>query len=129
VIGATASSLDPDGGLDADRLELERAALDGLGSRADLREHELDVDPPVLGHERRQPSGGLRELALAADAVPTPGLVPGDGHVDEALEEVLLRGVGGAPGQLELLVRGEELAVADQLEPALEIAIRRRRRP
>jgi hypothetical protein len=46
--------------------------------------------------------------------------------VDEALEEVALGGVGGAPGILEHLVRGEELAAPDQLETAREPRLRRR---
>ena len=57
------------------------------------------------------------------------GRVPRDCDVDQPLEEVLLRRLRGAPRQLDLLVRGEELASADRFEPALEIAIRRRRRP
>jgi hypothetical protein len=39
--------------------------------------------------------------------------------VDEALEEVLLGWLGGAPRVLERLVRREELPPADQLQPAL----------
>jgi hypothetical protein len=45
--------------------------------------------------------------------------------VDEALEEVLLGRVGGAPGVLERLVGGEELAGARELEPAREISRQR----
>jgi hypothetical protein len=33
------------------------------------------------------------------------------------LEEVALVRLGGAPGILQLLVRGEELAPADQIQP------------
>jgi len=59
-------------------------------------------------------------LPLAADAVAAAGLVPRDGDVDEALEEVaLLR--PGSPGVLELLVRGEELAAADQFQAGGEV--------
>ena len=72
-----------------------------------------------------EPAGGLLQLPLAADAVAAAGLVPGDGHVDEALEEVALLVGSRAPGVLELLVGGEELAAADQVETALEL----RRRP
>jgi hypothetical protein len=36
--------------------------------------------------------------------------------VDEALEEVPVRGRGRAPYELQLLVRGEVLAAADQPE-------------
>ena len=103
--------------------------MDGCRCRLDLREHGRDVHAAVRGRERAEPPGRLRELALAADAPPAPGLVPGDGDVDEALEEVLLRGVGGAPRQLQLFVRGEELSGADQLEPAPEVALKPRPRP
>ena len=57
---------------------------------------------------------GLRQLPLAADAAAPSGLVPGDGDVDETLEEVLLCVVGRAPRELELLVRGEVLAPPDE---------------
>jgi hypothetical protein len=40
--------------------------------------------------------------------------------VDEALQEVALLGRRGAPRALELLVRGEVLAAADQLDAALK---------
>jgi hypothetical protein len=69
---------------------------------------------------RREPPSRLLELACAADTVAAVGLVPGDGHVDEALEEVTLPGLGGPPRRLELLVRREVLAAADQLDPARE---------
>lgn len=115
--------------LNADASEFEHARTDRFGGRLDLREHRRDVDAAVLGRERGEPSGCLLELALAADTVPATRLVPRDGDVDQPLEEVLFRRLRGAPRQLELLVRGEELAAADQVEPVLEIAIRRRRRP
>ena len=44
---------------------------------------------------------GFLELALAADLVAAAGLVPGDDHVHEALEEVALLGLGRAPGELD----------------------------
>ena len=66
----------------------------------------------MAGRERSEPPGGLLELALAADRVPAAGLVPGDGDVDEPLEEVLFGGVGCAPRVLERLVRLEVLAGA-----------------
>jgi hypothetical protein len=69
---------------------------------------------------RRQPAMCLLELAFAADLVVSACLVPGDGDVNQPLEEVALLGLGGTPCVLELLVRGEELAAADQLEAALE---------
>ena len=97
--------------------------------RRDLRQHGLDVDATMLGRKRREPSGRLLELPLAADAVPAPGLVPRDRDVDEALEEVLLGRLGCPPRELELLMRGEELAGPDQLEPAIEVALKPRPRP
>jgi hypothetical protein len=70
----------------------------------------------VLRRERAEPARGLDELPLAAGTVVAPGVVPGDGHMHEPLEEVLLLGLGGAPGELELLVRIEVLAAANQVE-------------
>ena len=61
-------------------------------------------------------AGGLRELPLAARTVPAAGVVPGDGDVDEALEEVLLRRLGRPPRLLQLLVRLEVVAAPDQIE-------------
>jgi hypothetical protein len=69
---------------------------------------------------RRESPLRLLELSLAAHPVAAAGLVPGDGDVNEALEEVALRRFGGAPGVLQLFVGGEELAGPDQLESALE---------
>ncbi len=68
----------------------------------------------------------LLELALAADAVAAAGLVPGDGDVDEPLEEVPLGRIGGSPHVFQHLVRGEVLAAVDQLEPLLELSLRGR---
>jgi hypothetical protein len=57
----------------------------------------------------------LLELALAADPVPAPDLVPRDRDVDEPLVEVALLRRRRPPCELELLVRGEELAAPNQL--------------
>jgi hypothetical protein len=70
----------------------------------------------VLGSEPSEPPRRLFELPLAARPVSATGVVPGDRHVDEALEEVLLRGVGRPPGVLQRFVRLEVFAAADQLE-------------
>jgi hypothetical protein len=83
-----------------------------------LQRHE--VDSPVGRRIRRQPATRFLQLALATDLVPAAGLVPGDGDVYEALEEVTFAGLGRAPGILQLFVGGEVLAVADQREAALE---------
>lgn len=69
----------------------------------------------MAGRERLQPADRLRELALRSDLASAARLVPRDRDVDEPLEEVALVGRRGAPGVLELLVRGEVLAGADQL--------------
>jgi hypothetical protein len=74
----------------------------------------------VLRGVGRQPPDRLLELALAADAIAAAGLIPGDRDVDEALQELALGRLGRSPRVLELLVRGEILAVADQLEPAFK---------
>ena len=73
--------------------------------------------------ERREPPLRLRQLALAAGAVAAAGLVPGDGHMDEALEEVLLRRLGRAPRVLERLVRLEVLPTPDLVEPTPQLRI------
>ena len=72
---------------------------------------------------RAEPSLRLLELALAADPVPAAGLVPRDGDVDEALVEVPLLWRRRAPRQLELLVRGEELAAPDELYALLKVRL------
>lgn len=72
---------------------------------------------------------GLLELALAADRVPAARLVPGDGDVDQPLEEVPFGRLGGTPDVLEHLVRREVLAGADQLEAALELGVSFKGRP
>jgi hypothetical protein len=64
----------------------------------------------MLRRERPEPPRRLLELPLGAGAPATTRLVPGDDDVYEALEEVLLRGLGCAPRVLEGLVRGEVLA-------------------
>lgn len=74
----------------------------------------------MRGRIRRQAPARLLELPLAAHTVTAAGLVPRDRDVNEPLQEVSLRRLGGSPGVLELLVRGEILAAADQLQPAVE---------
>ena len=76
--------------------------------------------------ERAETPRRLLELTLAANLVAASGLVPGDDDVDEPLEEVLLGRLGGPPGVLERLVRGEVLAGAGELEPAGEVRFHRR---
>ena len=76
----------------------------------------------MCGCVRRQTADRLRELTLGADPASAPGLIPGDRDVDEPLVEVPLRRLGRAPRELELLVRLEVAAGADQLHSALEFA-------
>ena len=102
------------------RLELERAALDPRSRPRDLLEQAGDVDAAVRRRVRREPARRLLELPRAAGPVPAAGLVPGDGDVDKALVEVPLLRRRPAPLELELLVRGEELAAANQVKAALE---------
>src|SRR6266550_3246338 len=70
--------------------------------------------------ERLEPTQRLGELPLGTDLAPAPGLVPGHRDVHQTLEEVTLLGGRRAPGILELLVRGEVLAGADQLDACLK---------
>ena len=79
----------------------------------------------MLWCELDEPPLGLRELTLAARAVAPARVVPGDCHVDEALEEVLLLRLSGAPGVLEGLVRLEVLASTDPLEPVPQPVVHR----
>ena len=98
---------------------MERAVLDRSGGGGDLRQHTIEIDAAMRRREWREPARRLLELTLAARPVAAARLVPRHGDVDEALEEVLLGWLGGAPRVLERLVRREELPPADQLQPAL----------
>ncbi len=84
-----------------------------------LPAHAGHVDPLMLGLVALEPAQSLLELPCRAHGVAAPRLVPGDRHVDEPLVEVPLLGSGGAPGELELLVRLEEPLGADVLESRL----------
>lgn len=97
-------------------MQLERVRLDYALGALDGDEDRRDVDATMFGGERTEPPSGLRELPLAAGAVPATGVVPGHGDMDEALEEVLLGRVGHPPGILERLVRLEVLPALDQIE-------------
>ena len=69
---------------------------------------------------RTEPARCFAELPLATGTVPAPRVVPGNGDVDEALQEVSLRLRRVPPLVLELLVRSEELAGGNQLEATVE---------
>jgi hypothetical protein len=86
---------------------------------AELGEQRIELDAAMSGRERLEPTQGLRELPLGADLASAPGLVPGNRDVHETLEEVPLFSRGRTPGVLELLVCGEVLARADQLDARL----------
>jgi hypothetical protein len=103
------------------RGKLERARGDDRLRPLDLSEHGTDVHAPMRRHERREAPCRLLELPLAADAVAAACLVPGNRDMDESLEEVAFSGLCRPPLELELLVRGEELAAADQIEAAEEV--------
>ncbi len=62
----------------------------------------------------------LLELSLGAGPVAAPGVEPGDGDMNEALQEISLAVRGVAPLVLELLVGLEVLACTDQFKSALE---------
>ena len=87
---------------------------------AQLREDRLQVEPAMRRRIRPESADRLRQLPFAADAPAAPRLVPRDRHVDETLEEIALFARRDAPGVLELLVRGEVLAAADQLDASLK---------
>jgi hypothetical protein len=96
--------------LESGRRELQRARFDGFAGGLQLHQQHGDVDAPVRGAVGREAPARLLELAFAADLVTAPGLVPGDRHVNEPLEEVALGRLGGTPRVFQLLVSAEELA-------------------
>ena len=86
----------------------------------ELDEQRRDFDAAVLWCVRPESAHRLLELAPAADLLAAPGLVPRHCHVHQPLQEVALGGLGGPPRVLELLVRGEVLALPDRIDTALE---------
>ena len=72
--------------------------------------------------ERPEPPLRLLELALESGAISTACLVPRDDDVHEPLEEVLLLGLGRAPGVLERLVRGEVLPAPREVKAEVQIS-------
>ena len=107
------------------RIEVERARGDAYLRRGHLREHSVDVDAAVGRGERREPPRRLLELAPRGDRPPAARLVPGDGDVDEPLEEISLLRSRRAPRLLELLVRLEVATGANLLQSALERSLHR----
>lgn len=74
----------------------------------------------MRGRIRLQPALGLLELEPASIGVTAPGLVPGDGDVDEPLEKVPLANRRRPPLVLQNLVGGEIRAGADQRHSLFE---------
>ena len=74
----------------------------------------------MRGTVRAETAGGLLELPFGARAIPVRGVVPGDRHVDEPLQEVPLRAGRIAPLVLERLVRVEPALGPHELESLLE---------
>ena len=99
---------------------MQVAARDERLRSGNRTQRRVDVDTPVARRVRTEPARRFFELAHAAGTHPAPGQVPGDGDVDEPLQEVSFLGRRLPPLVLELLVRGEELACGDQLETAVE---------
>jgi hypothetical protein len=93
----------------------------GKRGSLDLDEKVADVDPAMVRRVRTEPAHRLLELPLISGPISTAGVMPRDGDVDEALEEVALGWLGGAPEILQHLVGREVLPAVDQLEPALEL--------
>jgi len=79
----------------------------------------------MRGPIRSEASRRLLELTLAAGAIRPLCMQPCDGDVDEPLQEVAFAVRRFAPLVLELLVRLEVLACADQLQPTFETHRRR----
>jgi len=85
-----------------------------------VAEHGLDIDAAVARPVRPEPARGFLELALAPRPVAPARVVPGDGDVDESLEEIALGRRCVEPLLLELLVGFEVRLRADQVESAPE---------
>ena len=96
------------------------AASDESKCALHVLENAIDVDAAMPRPVRPQASRGLLELAFTASAVPAGGMQPRDGDMDETLQEVALCVGCLAPLVLELLVRLEVLARADEIQTALE---------
>lgn len=74
----------------------------------------------MAGAVRAQAARRLLELAPAADLPSAAGLVPGDGDVNEPLEEVPFGRDGNPPAELERLVGLEVVTGNEPGEPAAE---------
>jgi hypothetical protein len=106
--------------LHVDRAESELAGRHPESRSRDLGEDAVDVDVAMGGAVGLEAARGLLELPLTTGLVVARRMVPGDGHVDEALEKVALGRRRLPPLVLELLVRLEVRTRPDQLQPSLE---------
>jgi hypothetical protein len=100
--------------------EVERAAAHDVARHLHLGEDARDVDSAMRRSEGRQPPFCLVQLARGRDRPSAARLVPRHGDVHEALVEVPLGGVRGAPDELQRLVGLEVAAAAYQIETACE---------
>src|SRR6185503_3970505 len=82
--------------------EPQLAAGDEHLRRRDRGQGRLDVHATVTGRVGPQPAGSFLELPLAPWTSAAPRLVPGDGDVDEPLQEVPFLGRRRPPLVLEL---------------------------
>ena len=89
----------------------------------DLLQHFADGNSAMARPIGCEPSAGLLELARARERPVSPRLVPGNRDVYESLVEVALPCWSLAPGDLELLVSLEEVALSHQLEAAQKLRI------
>lgn len=105
--------------LDVDRVQDQLPESGPTFGFGNLGEDPLHVDAAMRRPVPLEAPRGLLELPPAAGLVPATGVEPRDRDVDEPLEEVTLGGGRGAPLVLELLVRLEVGARADELQALL----------
>jgi hypothetical protein len=102
------------------RIEIEGARGDPFPGGFDLREDDRNIEAAVGGSVGPEPPRRLLQLPRRGHGTTAPGLVPGDGDMDEALEEIPLLGGRRAPCVLELLVRLEVPLRPNCLDSTLE---------
>jgi len=106
--------------VDAYGSELQPAGCNERGCAVDLLEQRGDVHTAVRRRVRAQAAGRLLELPSCTRRVAASGVMPGDGDVDQALQEVALGVRGRSPFGLERLVGRVVGARSDQVESVLE---------
>ena len=100
--------------------ERELAGRDEGARPLDVAEHGLDIHAAVARPVRPESARRLLQLALAPRPVAPTRVVPGDGDVDESLEEIAFGRRCVEPLFLELLMSFEVRLRADQVEAVLE---------